>query len=323
MNTTDLPQFPDVKPFEIQDRQAVNRFLDRFNVESCEYSFTNLFCWQNAYPMAWTVYQDRLVILNKRNGSFLMPVGEFLPPEDLFILSAMIQNGCSTSEITSVPQRYLDEHPAVKGYYTISKQRDHADYIYSAEKLAELKGKKLHKKKNQISQFERRYPQYRVESIQGDMIRKCRDFANELFARQTKPPESLVYEHDAITNAFRCFDQLGLEGQVLLIGDRPAAFSLYSRLTPETYDIHFEKADLLVKGAAQVINHEVAKRLKNRCTFINREQDLGVPGLRKAKLSYDPVDIRINATLHFTPADTMAERLHKPFHEGSTKPLKK
>ncbi|MCG8619009.1 MAG: phosphatidylglycerol lysyltransferase domain-containing protein, partial [Desulfobacterales bacterium] len=101
-------------------------------------------------------------------------------------------------------------------------------------------------------------------------------------------PQSLIEEAAAIEKAFDNWDRLGLEGLVVTVDDNIAAFAVFSPLNLDTFNVHFEKANIAYKGAAQVINQETARYLSDRAVYINREQDLGIPGLRQAKMSYDP-----------------------------------
>ncbi|MCX6349564.1 MAG: phosphatidylglycerol lysyltransferase domain-containing protein, partial [Candidatus Aureabacteria bacterium] len=102
---------------------------------------------------------------------------------------------------------------------------------------------------------------------------------------------SFACEREAIARAFRYFRELNLEGTVLLAGEKLLAFAIHDRLNRTTAVVHFEKSDPKVKGAAQAINRETARRLRGRYELINREQDMGIAGLRQAKRSYDPETI--------------------------------
>ncbi len=297
MNKNNIPRFPDFRPFDIHDRQVICGFTERFHVTSCEYSFTNLFCWQDSYKLSWSIHQDHLVIYNGVNNTLLMPVGEFMPPEELSVLPAAMEGLPHVPEISSVPEAYIDAFEEINSYYLVRQQRAYADYLYSVSKLSNLTGKKLQKKKNLISQFKRKFPGYEVTAIDTGRISEIRSFADSLFRSRTTIPASLKEEHHALMTALDHFDALGLEGLVIRVDGRPAAFSVFSRLNPSTFDIHFEKAAREVKGSAQVINHETAKYLEDKCTFLNREQDLGIPGLRQAKMSYDPDKILAHSTL--------------------------
>ena len=120
------------------------------------------------------------------------------------------------------------------------------------------------------------------------MIKKSLVLAQNILSTSKGPIESLQMEYAALKQALGIIDRSLMDGLAITVEGKLAAFSIFSCLTPSTYDIHFEKSDLSFKGAAQVINHETAKYLKDKCKFVNREQDLGIKGLRQAKLSWEP-----------------------------------
>jgi hypothetical protein len=167
-------------------------------------------------------------------------------------------------------------------------------------KLNELKGKKLHKKRNLISQFKNSYPDYKVHLFKKGYKKEALGLARELMDRHCKPSKTLDQEYGAMQSAMDHFDALDLEGIAIFVNNKLVAFTIFSRLNHSTYDIQFEKADMNFKGASQMINHETAKSLKNKCQYLNREQDLGIKGLRQAKISYDPLQLIIPYTLTFT-----------------------
>jgi hypothetical protein len=103
-----------------------------------------------------------------------------------------------------------------------------------------------------------------------------------------KKVKTLQMEYAALEQALDIIDSSRMDGLAITVDEKLVAFSIFSRLTPSTYDIHFEKSDLSFKGAAQVINHETAKYLQGKYEYVNREQDLGIKGLRQAKQSWDP-----------------------------------
>jgi len=288
MEQETIPIYPDFKMFSLKDRNLIHRFLDRYEPISCEYSFFNLFCWQKVYDLCFCLYKDRLLILDKKDNYFLTPLGKPLAPKRLAELSQSMKSLGKACDIAIVPHEYLIENPQIKKYYSATPQKDSDEYIYSAKKLADLKGKKLHKKKNLISQFKRKNPAFCVKRIQGPLIKKSFTLARNIFSTSKGRIKSLQEEHLALKQALDIIDRSLMDGLAITVEGNVVAFSIFSRLTPSTYDIHFEKSDLSFKGAAQVINHETAKYLKDKCEFVNREQDLGIKGLRQAKLSWDP-----------------------------------
>ena len=301
-----IPQTSDLLKwhlFELDDQALIQTYIDRYRPLSCEYNFSNLFAWQTAYKMSWSLYQERLLIYDEISQFAFMPLGEDFSPEELVILSLNLKSAGLTPNFCLLTAEYIKKFPEIENYYIVKEERNHSEYIYSVDSLCDLNGTKLHKKKNLISQFKRSYPDFEVHPLKGKYKHKARKLAQILLSRRKKPSDTLDQEFYALKTSFDYFDQLGLDGLAITIGEKLVAFSIFSALNPSTYDIQFEKSDTDYKGAAQVINHETAKFLKDKCQYLNREQDLGIKGLRQAKMSYDPVELITPYSLTFTPAN--------------------
>ncbi|MCP4120062.1 MAG: DUF2156 domain-containing protein [Desulfobacteraceae bacterium] len=287
------------RPIQLKDREFITGFTHRFNPMSCEYSFTNLFCWRNLYRLSWTLHQDRLLIHDGVEGYTLMPLGPKPSPSELARLSRTLINTGMPGDLALVPRDYAEDHPELHDHYTLTEDRDFADYLYHTDSLAELKGKKLHKKRNLVSQFHRQFPDARVEPMTGRVRTLCLDLAERLYQNNGTISKTTAEEHQALEEAFLHFEPLKLEGISILVEGAVAAFAVFSPLNSSTHDIHFEKSDHRFKGVSQAINRETAKHLAGQCTLVNREQDMGIPGLRKAKLSYAPARLHTTLTLKF------------------------
>ncbi len=285
--------------FDLSVRPMVLDFLNQTPIQSCEYNFVNLFCWEEAYQYTWFIHEERLVVHDGADGILFMPIGPPLDPKSLHFLSVKAMEMGLSPDICLVTQEYLTQFPKLDQYYTITQDRDAAEYIYLAQNLAALKGSKLHKKRNLISQFKRKYPNYRVLPVTRENKFKVKDFAQDLLGILDPVPKTLVEESWAMAKVFDYWDELGLEGIMVVVEDNIAAFCVFSRMNLDTYNIHFEKSNLTFKGAAQVINMETAQLLKDKTRYLNREQDLGIPGLRQAKLSYEPHHLFIPYLLKF------------------------
>jgi len=287
------------KPFQLEDRPFLTRMATRFRPLSCEYHFANLFCWQHPCSLSWSLYNHRVLIYDSRDHLAYMPLGEPLNPDQLADLSLeLLRNGLAP-DVGLVPEEYLHRFPGIGHWYTVREERDDAEYLYDVERLYRLNGKKLHKKRNLMSQFYRSFPGAVVEPMSAGLRQKAMELAGDLFKQQKTPSRTLVQEFQAIAAALDAFEPLGLEGTALVHQERLVAFSIFSRLSPSTYDVQFEKSDPRFKGAAQVINYQTAAYLRNKCRYLNREQDLGIQGLRRAKLSYEPAELIIPRTLKF------------------------
>ena len=179
------------------------------------------------------------------------------------------------------------------GRFQFRCDRDGFDYVYAIDDLADLRGRKYQKKRNHFNRFRDTYPHYTTEPLSNANIEQVKSLTDRWYAKklQEDPQGDYHMERAAITKALNHFAALGMEGLVLRDGADVLAFTLGSPLTPDTFDVHFEKALPDAEGAYPVINCEFARYLRGKyphLQFLNREDDLGIEGLRKAKLSYYP-----------------------------------
>lgn len=288
LNIAEYPVFPNFTPVHVNDKKLIQSYSDKFQPMSCEYSFANIYCWQEPYNNLWSIYKKRLVIYDSVHQCSFLPLGEEMTPKELALFSLEMKKKGMGADIGIVPSSYLEKYPEIEKSYRVIDERDSAEYIFSVKALCDLKGTKLHKKKNLIAQFHKKYPDFSVKMISGDLKKKAKMLADEIFNGHEKFLPGIESENIALMKALDDFEKIGLEGLVLMVKDDLVAFSIFSPLTRDTYDIHFEKYCHKFKGAAQVINHETAKHLRKKCQYLNREQDLGIKGLRQAKMSYDP-----------------------------------
>lgn len=171
--------------------------------------------------------------------------------------------------------------------------RDSADYVYTVEHLTELHGKHLQAKRNHCNRFETDFPNYRVEPLTPALLPQCRDFTEQWYAAHIENGNDSDFagERIAIARAFDSFEALHMEGAALFTPERLVAFAIGNRIRPTVFGVNFEKADAEVNGAYAMINREFARMLRARYPAleqINREDDMGIEGLRRAKESYLP-----------------------------------
>jgi hypothetical protein len=192
------------------------------------------------------------------------------------------------TEMILFPPEWLQDHPEAKDYFRFRTHAAWSDYVYLSEKLYNLPGKKLAKKKNLLSQFKRQYHNYSVENI----VKQDKDAILEHYKKWQTDRNikeiGLTMEYRAVKNSFLLWDKLPLDGLKIIVEGEIIAWTIFSPQNAEMVTIHFEKFDPTIKGCAQVINWETAQYLKDTYTYINREQDMGIEGLRQSKRSYDP-----------------------------------
>ncbi len=259
------------------------------------YDFVNLFLWSNRHRGKWKYCEGRIYVYYGDEDALFLPVGltEIEFDKLLRVSDNLIKQG-STGNFIYADYDYVEKHwNKIDRHFEIIMDEDNSDYIYSIDELVELSGKRLKKKRNLIRQFERNNPDYQVKSLKKEYFDKCLELT-KLWAKEKQDTihNSDNYSDDVqpITQAFEYYDELRLEGLCIIVNDKVIAFSVYSKQTEDTIICHIEKFDTDIKGSAQIINKEVAKVLQQKgYKYINREQDLGIPGLKRAKKSYDPL----------------------------------
>jgi len=175
------------------------------------------------------------------------------------------------------------------GKYEIEYDRDVADYVYETEKMISLAGKKLHGKRNHINKFKENNPDWSYESLTAENLNECLDMAEEWKNRNLCSEKGEKHVEFCVTKrALKQFQELGLKGGILRDGNRIVAFTLGEELNREMFVVHIEKAFADVQGAYPMINQQFLIHEASNYLYVNREEDTGAEGLRKAKLSYYP-----------------------------------
>ncbi len=259
----------------------------------CEYAFANLSMWGRQRA----AFVDGFLTIfaqfdRKAVYPFPLGQGEVIPVLDAIINDAKERGiPCCITGLNQEKCGFLEKHyPGRFRFYT---DRDTFDYVYSIDDLADLKGRKFQKKRNHVNKFQTQFPQWRIEPITPANLPAVRELAGAWYAQrlQIDPEGDYHLELIALNRALTDPGKLGLEGLALYAGEQMAAFTLGSRLTEDTFDVHFEKALEIFDGAYPTINQAFAKYLRDKypaLRYLNREDDMGIPGLRKAKLSYNP-----------------------------------
>lgn len=261
--------------------------------KGCEYTFANLCIWgrQRAAQVDgyWVIFSQF-----DRKAVYPFPVGqgEVLPVLDAIIADAR-QRGipCCLTGLNQENMDLLERY--YPGKFRFQCDRSSFDYVYNIDDLADLKGRKFQKKRNHLNRFRTLYPNWRTEELNRTNLDAARAVAQQWYQKrqETDPMGSYQLEQIALERAFAYYEDLGMEGMLLLDGERPIAFAMASRLSKDTFDVHFEKALEDVDGAYPAINREFAAFLRDRhpeLRYLDREEDMGLEGLRKAKLSYCP-----------------------------------
>lgn len=286
------PTFPDSKPLTLGDRPVFSEALSAMAPATSELNFTNLFIWRDYFQTSWCRLGDWLVVVFAGHGGgacALEPIG---PPGRAGVVEQILPWLASAFDspqprMERVSQALVTEVSGLEGI-SATPLRDHFDYVYSRDALVHLKGKRLHAKRNHINRF-RRNQAFEYRPIDAALIVACMELAEEWCGvRVCSEDMSLTGEHEAVIELLANYDALGLSGGTICVQDRVEAFSVADRLNPHTAVVHVEKANPQMPELYTLINQQAAEHALTDVTWINREQDLGEPGLRKAKQSYHP-----------------------------------
>ena len=277
----------------ISDRDHLVSILSHSKQTACEFCFGNIFCWAPVYGAEISMCEHFLICRSTDDiPSFSMPKGDGDFTDCIKGLKADADAAGIPLELYAVTEPEKDMlEKMFPGEFDFLERRNDFDYIYRVEDLAALPGKKYHSKRNHIAYFEKTY-NWSYEEIDSSNTDDCRKM-NLIWEEQNADGKQgdLSLELQAIDRAFDNFDALSLRGGLIRVDGRVVAYTMGEQMSDDTFCTHFEKAFPDMRGAYPIINREFAINTINDFEFVDREEDMGIEGLRKAKLSYYPVTL--------------------------------
>ena len=278
---------------ELIDKKEYNEFLYKDYPRGCEFSFSNLFMW-GLQEIAKV--HNHLVLYSRFNDCsfYPFPIGN---GDKKDVLEAIFEDAKERgvqpylTGLNEDAKEILDSLYPDQFYY--HADRGSYDYVYDINDLADLKGRKLHRKRNHLKHFRKNHPDYIVTPITQENLDRVRAFTAEWYKLKLEenPDGDYHNEQAALEKVFTYYEALEMEGLILEEQGEVLGFTMASQMYPDTYDVHYEKARGDIDGAYTTINSEFANYIRNKhphIKYLDREEDLGIPGLRKAKLSYFP-----------------------------------
>lgn len=284
------------KKIELGDRELIDKYLEQKTYRSCELIFPNIYLWSRKYPTEFAIVEDALVFLGELDSgepSITFPAGEMEKiRKSLDVMLEWFQEQKKEFHMHLVQQQEFELlEQWYPGRFQIEYDRDSADYVYETEKLTTLAGKKLHGKRNHINKFKENYPSWVYEPIGKENVEECFQMALKWREEaECEQDEEKRAEMCVTLNALRLLEELQLKGGLLRTEPegRIVAFTIGEPLNPDTFVVHIEKAFADVQGAYPMINQQFVAHEAQDYLYVNREEDTGAEGLRKAKLSYRP-----------------------------------
>ncbi|MBP7216857.1 MAG: DUF2156 domain-containing protein [Candidatus Omnitrophica bacterium] len=288
-----IPIYPEFKPLAIEHGQEISTALTRYPVSISELTFTNLYAWRQAYQFSLSSLHEAIIIAAIVNGrrQFLCPFGS----SDVKAVIVKIMTD-SDGMFIRLPEE-VKKMFEFDDRFAIAEDRNNADYVYRTADLIALSGSRFDGKRNLIKKFKSQHT-YSYVNINAMNIERCFAFEQEWCSvKDCDAVKSLSDERNAIREMVRHFSDFGLLGAAISIEDRICALALAEALNQETLVMHVLKADPSLAGLYQTMMQEFLAREASKFLYVNLEQDLGVEGLRKAKLSYHPLKLINKYTL--------------------------
>lgn len=279
------------KKIDLEDEALIKAYYKKEQSRSCECTFANNYLWSPHYNIQFAVVEDALVFLrNGKSFSVSYPIGCSDVKRAIETLIRYFEELNKPFKMSMVTKEQFERLEALfPGRFHIEYDRDAADYIYETEKLITLSGKKLHSKRNHINKFLSEHDNWSYESITSANMQECIAMANEwceLNGCNDDPDKSR--EFCVTLNALKYMERLGLQGGLIRLDGKVIAISIGEECCEDTFVVHIEKAFSNIQGAYPIINQQFVKNEAANYRYINREEDTGAEGLRKAKLSYYP-----------------------------------
>ena len=279
---------------EAEDEDWINSCIAVSGTMASDASFANIYLLRNKYSTKISRYKDFIIRKYSGKGArcgYTFPLGK----GDVAKALAEIEKDAKEcgerlqfAFVTEEQKEVLEN--AMPARFCYSSDAGDSDYIYLRSELASLSGKAFHKKKNHFSKFVRTYPDYKYYEIGACNIYDAQKVADSWYYEHLQDEDaSQLAEYKAIKEALENFEELGLIGGIIYVNDSPCAMTIASKINENTVDVHFEKAvgEYALNGGYAAINKLFSEKLDG-VTWLNREEDIGIEGLRKAKLSYRP-----------------------------------
>lgn len=286
----------DFKTPKLEDKKMFDAYFHKINYRSADFSAATLILWKDHYHMTYAITEDMLIIRSKdgHGCTFSYPIGG---GDEKKAVEAVMEY-CREEGIPFAMHGILKEteekmKEMFGDIFTVEYDRDLFDYIYERESLATLRGKKLHGKRNHINRFKENHD-WSYESLNAENALEALTMLMEWKMANEATKEEDADKHEEICaakNALMYYKDLDLRGGVLRSDGKIIAFAIGEGTTEDTFVVHFEKAFGEIQGAYPMINQQFILHEAMDYQFINREEDLGEEGLRKAKLSYRPLEL--------------------------------
>lgn len=278
------------KKMTLENIDEVRPFCSKVVSRTCDFSVGGLFIWREMYDTEFAIEDGTFFsLLKDKDGKIFynLPLSDDIEGAVKKLVSEVKDCG-DTVRFCTIPQEYTEIFEKNFSQVKISSQTEFFDYMYTASDMITLSGKRFNGQRNQISQFKRNYESYEFKEINELTVERVSEFYKRFLESNEPKDETAICESWAIFEILNNFDKYKMLGGVLFANDEVVGFSI-GEIINDTLIIHVEKADRSYKGAYQMLFREFSEKYGKEVMYINREDDMGDEGLRRAKESYHPV----------------------------------
>lgn len=278
---------------ELEDKEIITSYFAKAPSRSCERTFANVYLWSRHYHVKYAVVEDSLVFMDDEFGlAYAYPAGDAEAVKRTLdrLIEYSREKGHPFRLYNVTEENFEQLESFYPGRFQVEYDRDEADYVYEREKLATLAGKKLHGKRNHINKFKALYEDWEYERLCDENVEACFQMALKWRNQNGCDEDEEKNAEMCVTlNSLRLYKELGLTGGIIRVHGEVVAFCVGEAVCEDTFVVHVEKAFPDVEGAYPMINQQFVQHECMEYNYVNREEDTGAEGLRKAKLSYRPV----------------------------------
>ena len=287
----------------LSDREAMQAVTLPSGRRNCNYNFANLVGWKFLFGTEVCVLENAVVLRYTFDGqrAYMVCTAEALSLE---LIEALFNDSNGDLTLIGLEDSQTTQLLTLNAHLSISVEpvRNQYDYIYRRTDLAALHGGHLNAKRNHIHRFRAEHPDFEYRPLTPELFDECRRLT-AIWQEEKDKSETIAAEHQVMETVFNHWDALGMIGGSIFVDGRMVAFTYGAAVTTDTLDVCVEKADRHVEGAFAIINQQFAEHLPEQYSYLNREEDMGIPGLRQAKLSYHPEILLTYNVVHITKND--------------------
>ena len=290
-------------PLTLLDREAMQAVTLPSGRRNCNYTFANLVGWKFLFGTEVCVLGNAVVLRYTFDGrrAYMVCTSEALSLE---LTEALFDDSNGDLTLIGLEDSQVANFSLFTLHFSLSVEpvRNQYDYIYRRTDLATLHGRHLDAKRNHIHRFRAEHPDFEYRPLTPELFDECRRLT-EIWQVEKGGSDTIDAEKQVMETIFSNWDALGMIGGSIFVDGRMVAFTYGSAVTTDTFDVCVEKADRHVEGAFAIINQQFAEHLPEQYIYLNREEDMGIPGLRQAKLSYHPEILLTYNAVHITKND--------------------